>query len=124
MMVDQKSGFIVNISAGNKEPSYNQDVPYSLSKAAVNQMATFMAKELAPHGITSVSLLPGIAATEMVMARKNWSGIRKSGRAESPQFIGHCIAAFAIDSKRSDKNGQAFYTPELAEKYRIEDKWL
>ena len=87
-------------------------------------MTTFMAKELAPHGVTSVSLLPGIVATEMVVARKSWPKIRKSGRAESPQFIGHCIALFAQDSKLSDKNGQTFYTRELAENYQIDDQWL
>ena len=126
MMVDQKSGLIVNISAGKRELSYHQDVPYSLSKAAVNLMAMFMAKELAPHGVTSVSLLPGIVATEMVVARKNWQEIRKrkSGGAESAQFVGHCIAALAQDSKIIEKSGQVFYTSELADEYDIEDKWL
>ena len=124
IMVSQGSGFITNISAGQKEPSYRDSVAYSISKAAVNQMATFMAKELAPHGVTSLSLLPGIVATEMVATRKNWPRMRKSGRVESPQFIGYCIAALAQDSNITEKNGQVFYTRELGEEYDIDDDWL
>ena len=124
IMVSQGSGLIANISAGQKESSYIENVPYSISKAAVNQMAIFMAKELGAHGVSSVSLLPGIVATEMVVARKNWQKIRKSGKAESPQFVGHCIAALAQDSKIAEKSSQVFYTSELAEEYDIEDKWF
>ncbi|NKB72249.1 MAG: SDR family NAD(P)-dependent oxidoreductase [Candidatus Latescibacteria bacterium] len=124
MMVDQGAGLIVNISAGLKELSYNQDVPYSLSKAATNQMALFMGKELAPRGVSILSLLPNMVGTEMLVARKNWPSILNSNRGESPQFIGYCIAALAEDPEISKKNGMVFYTKELAEEYGIDDKWL
>ncbi len=77
----QKYGRIVNIgsvvgkNAGNARPWISPDeqlkaanVAYGVSKAGVHAMTGFLAKELAPHGITVNAVAPGPIATAMTTA--------------------------------------------------------
>ena len=43
---------------------------YGLAKAASDRMAADMAHELKPHGVTVVSLYPGLVRTEAVLAAR------------------------------------------------------
>jgi NAD(P)-dependent dehydrogenase (short-subunit alcohol dehydrogenase family) len=52
---------------------YALAVAYGVGKEAVDRMAADMALELKPQGITCISLWPGLAQTEFVVAdRKNF----------------------------------------------------
>jgi NAD(P)-dependent dehydrogenase (short-subunit alcohol dehydrogenase family) len=46
-------------------------VAYGVGKEAVDRMAADMALELKPFGITCISLWPGMAQTELVVAGKD-----------------------------------------------------
>jgi NAD(P)-dependent dehydrogenase (short-subunit alcohol dehydrogenase family) len=54
-------------------------------------MTADMAHELKPHGITVVSLYPGLVRTEAVLA----AGVFDLSNSESPEFIGRAVAAFS-----------------------------
>src|SRR5262245_841125 len=84
IMVGRKRGLIVNISfwAAQKRIA---NVPYGVSKAATDKMSADMAVELQPHGVTVVSLYPGLVRTEKVMEAAAYLDLSNS---ESPQFIG------------------------------------
>ena len=60
-MVPRRRGLIVNISfwAARKHIG---NVAYGVAKAATDKMTADMATELAPHGVTVVSLYPGSGA--------------------------------------------------------------
>jgi NAD(P)-dependent dehydrogenase (short-subunit alcohol dehydrogenase family) len=51
-------------------------------------MTADMAHELAPHGVTAVSLYPGLVRTEAVLA----AGVFDLSNSESPKFIGRAVA--------------------------------
>jgi len=93
IMVPARRGLIVNISFWPAQ-KYIGNVIYGISKAATDKMTADMAHELRPHGVTVVSLYPGLVRTEAVMeaAKGGWLDLSNS---ESPQFIGRVIAALA-----------------------------
>src|SRR5262249_4404448 len=66
---------------------------YGMSKAASDKMAADMAHELRPHGVTVVSLYPGLVRTEAVLA----AGVFDLSNSESPEFIGRAVAALGSD---------------------------
>ncbi len=104
LMVPARRGLIVNISfwAARKHLG---NVIYGVSKAATDKMTADMAHELAPHGVTAVSLYPGLVRTEAVMAaaKGGWIDITNS---ESPEFCGRVIAALASDPTLAERSGQ------------------
>jgi dehydrogenase/reductase SDR family member 1 len=66
VMVPQQSGVIVNISFWAAQKHIG-NVAYGVSKAATDKMTADMAVELRPHGVTAVSLYPGLVRAEKVM---------------------------------------------------------
>jgi NAD(P)-dependent dehydrogenase (short-subunit alcohol dehydrogenase family) len=92
-MVAAGRGLIVNISHWAAQKHLG-NVAYGVSKAATDKMTAHMAAELQPHGVTVVSLYPGMVRTEKVMASAAWLDLSNS---ESPEFIGRAIAALASD---------------------------
>jgi NAD(P)-dependent dehydrogenase (short-subunit alcohol dehydrogenase family) len=118
LMVEQRSGLIVNISvfAGEK---YSNDILYTLSKAASQKMAAYMAEELRPHGVASVALYPGLVRTESVLqAGEEYFDFSNS---ESPQFIGRAVAALAADVDILARTGQTLVAAELGMEYDFSD---
>jgi 2-dehydro-3-deoxy-D-gluconate 5-dehydrogenase len=67
VMVEQKSGKIINISSvyGIIAPSRGLQVSYTVSKHALLGLTRVNAVELAPHGIQVNAVLPGWHETEM-----------------------------------------------------------
>ena len=111
MMMEQKSGLIVGISffSGRK---YLGNVPYGVSKAAVDRLAQDMAIELKPHNVASVSLYPG-----HVIERKK----SPNPKRESAQFVGRAVAALAADPEIMKKSGKILVAAELAKEYEFTD---
>jgi len=120
-MVTQKSGLIVNISsfAG---AAYIFSVPYGVGKAAVDRMAKDMAVELGPHGVTCVSLWPGVVRTEyLTKSHEDGEVPFDIANGESPRFTGRAVVAVASDPKRMEKTGQVLICYELGHEYGFTD---
>lgn len=66
-MVQTRRGLIVHISFWAAQ-KHIANTLYGLSKAATDKMAADMAHELKPHGVTVLSLYPGIVRTEALLA--------------------------------------------------------
>ena len=66
-MIEQGSGLVVNISSHGAE-SYLLSVPYGVGKAAIDKVTRDTAFELQPHGVSVVSLWPGLVLTEGLLA--------------------------------------------------------
>jgi dehydrogenase/reductase SDR family protein 1 len=113
----QSSGLLVHLShwAAQKHQS---NVAYGVSKAATDKMAAHMAHDLRPHGITSVSLYPGLVRTESVMQFAAYLDLSNS---ESPEFTGRVIAALAADPDVLRFSGQWLVVAALAQGYGITD---
>src|SRR5438105_2139871 len=92
-MIARRSGLIVNISFWAAQKHIG-NVAYGVSKAATDKLTADMAKELEPHGVTAVSLYPGLVRTEKVMQAAKFLDMSNS---ESPEFIGRAVAVLAAD---------------------------
>ena len=103
---------------------------YDLAKTSVTRLAWGMAKELAPHGGTAVSLTPGWLRSEMMLeafgvTEANWrEGAKVQPHfviSESPRFVGRAVAALAADPERARWNGESLSSGQLAAVYGFTD---
>lgn len=116
-MVARNRGLIVNISHWAAQKHLG-NVAYGVSKAATDKMTAHMAAELQPHGVTVVSLYPGMVRTEKVMASAAWLDLSNS---ESPEFIGRAVAALAADPDVIRHTGKVLVAAALAIDYGFTD---
>src|SRR5437762_3185698 len=116
-MVSAGRGLIVNISFWAAQ-KHIANVAYGVSKAATDKMTADMAIELRPHGVTAVSLYPGLVRTEKVMEAAAWLNLTNS---ESPEFIGRAVAALAGDHHVMRHTGTVLVAASLAVEYGFTD---
>jgi NAD(P)-dependent dehydrogenase (short-subunit alcohol dehydrogenase family) len=116
MMVPARRGLIVHISSWAAQKHIGNTV-YGLAKAASDKMASDMAHELKAHGVTVVSLYPGLVRTEAVLA----AGVFDLSNSESPEFIGRAVGALAGDANVSRWTGAVVVAASLAEQYGFTD---
>jgi len=116
-MVAQQRGLIVNISHWAAQ-KYIGNVAYGVSKAATDKMVADMATELKRHGVTVVSLYPGMVRTEKVMEAAQWLDLSNS---ESPEFIGRAVAALATDADAIRHTGHTLVAAAIAKDYGFTD---
>ena len=109
-MVARRRGVIVNISFWAAQ-KHIANVAYGVSKAATDKMTADMAVELRSHGVTVVSLYPGLVRTEKVMEAAEWLDLTNS---ESPEFIGRAVAALAGDPEVARHTGTVLVAAALA----------
>jgi NAD(P)-dependent dehydrogenase (short-subunit alcohol dehydrogenase family) len=68
VMIDQKSGVIVNISTGAaKLPVWEMTMSYSSAKAALNAYSKALANEVAAHGVRVNVVSPGLVETPLML---------------------------------------------------------
>jgi glucose 1-dehydrogenase len=108
-------GSIVNMSSVNAVLAIPTQVPYTVSKGAVNQLTKVMALALAPHGIRVNAIGPGTIATEMTKMVQTDETVRKRimsrtplGRVGQPAEIA-AVAAFLASDDASYLTGQTLY---------------
>lgn len=118
-MVLRKRGLIVNISFWAAQKYVGNSI-YGIAKAATDKMSADMAHELREHGVTVISLYPGLVRTEAVMeaARAGWLDLANS---ESPEFIGRVIAALSRDPKLRERSGQVLVAAQVAQELCVTD---
>jgi NAD(P)-dependent dehydrogenase (short-subunit alcohol dehydrogenase family) len=116
LMVPARRGLIVNISFWAAQ-KYLGNTVYGIAKAATDKMTWDTAHELKPHGVTAVSLYPGLVRTEAVLA----AGCFDLSNSESPEFIGRVIAALAEDPNVSRRTGATLVAAAVAEEYGVTD---
>jgi len=116
-------GLLVNISSAGGR-CYMHGPAYGGAKAATDKMSFDMAHDFRPHGVAVLSLWPGLVKTERTLAvcaaepekYGNWLEM-----GETPEFIGHVIAALWADPRRLERSGQVRYVAELALEYGVRD---
>jgi dehydrogenase/reductase SDR family member 1 len=117
LMIGARRGLIVFVSSSGAV-RYFFNVPYHAVKAAVDKLAADMAHELRPHGVSVVSIWPGLTATESVLANAEAYDL---SRAATPLFTGRVVAALARDPSVAKMSGRALRAVELARAYGVTD---
>jgi dehydrogenase/reductase SDR family protein 1 len=116
-MTARKRGVIVNISHWAAQKHIG-NTAYGVAKAATDKLTADMAVELKPHGVTVVSLYPGMVRTEKVMEAAQWLDLSNS---ESPEFIGRAVVTLARDPDAMRYSGQVLVAAALAKEYGFID---
>lgn len=116
VMVPARSGLIANISSWAAQKHIG-NVLYGVAKAATDKLTHDMSVELRSHGVTVVSLYPGLVRTEAVLA----AGVFDLSNSESPEFIGRAVAALAADPDRLTQSGRVLVAAEVAQRYGFAD---
>ena len=123
-MVPRGRGLICTISSwGGLAPIFG--VAYGVGKSGCDRLAAELARELRPHGVTALSLWPGIVGTEQIVAMAGEDPQAFPGEPEdweSPQFTGRVIAALAADPRVLRRSGRVNVVAELASTYGIVDE--
>lgn len=105
LMVQRKSGVIVNFSSGWGRSADAEVAPYCASKWAVEGLTQSLAQEL-PTGMAAVALNPGIINTEML--RSCFGGSASS--YPSPEKWAETAVPFILGIKPGD-NGRPLTVP-------------
>jgi NAD(P)-dependent dehydrogenase (short-subunit alcohol dehydrogenase family) len=116
VMVRQQSGSIIKMSSVNAELAIPNQVPYVVSKGAINQLTKVMSLNLVEHGIRVNGIGPGTILTELakkaVMAspesRHTILSRTPMGRCGEPEEVAS-IAAFLASDDASYMTGQTLY---------------
>ncbi|XP_076983205.1 dehydrogenase/reductase SDR family member 1-like [Tamandua tetradactyla] len=130
LMVPAGRGLIVVISSvGGLQYFFN--VAYGVGKAACDRLAVDCAQELRRHGVSYVSLWPGLVQTEMM---KDYVATEESSEdpevkqlrsrfssGETPEVSGKCIVALATDPKILRLSGKVLLSCDLARRYGFRD---
>jgi NAD(P)-dependent dehydrogenase (short-subunit alcohol dehydrogenase family) len=133
LLIERAGGLLVEVTDGTAE--YNADHyrinPFcDLAKVAVTRMAWAHAQDLAPHGVTSVSITPGWLRSEMMLdafgvTEDNWrdatTRVPHFVLSETPRFVRRAVAALAADPDRARWNGRSLSSGELAKVYGFTD---
>jgi NAD(P)-dependent dehydrogenase (short-subunit alcohol dehydrogenase family) len=116
LMLPARQGLIVHLSSWAAR-KYIGNALYGVAKVASDKLAADMAHELEPHGVTVVSMYPGLVRTEAVLA----AGVFDLSNSESPEFIGRAVAALAGDPEALRWTGQVVVAAALAREYGFTD---
>jgi glucose 1-dehydrogenase len=116
VMVRQQRGCIINMSSVNAELAIANQVPYVISKGAINQLTRVMSLNLAPHGIRVNGIGPGTILTELAKkavlgspeARHTILSRTPLGRCGEPEEVAG-IAVFLASDDASYMTGQTLY---------------
>lgn len=64
VMVDQRSGCVINISSASSNPPLSKVFTYSVAKGGVNQITHFLAREWATSNVRVNAIIPGFFPAE------------------------------------------------------------
>ncbi len=116
MVAQRGGGAIVNMSSVNAILAIPDQVPYVVSKGAVNQLTRVMALALAPHEIRVNAIGPGTIATELARkavmgsdeARRRLMSRTPMKRLGEPDEVAK-VALFLASDEASYLTGQIVY---------------
>jgi NAD(P)-dependent dehydrogenase (short-subunit alcohol dehydrogenase family) len=129
LMIAQKSGLIVEITDGDTM-NYRGEVIYDLVKTSVIRLASNMAQDLKPHGVTALAVTPGFLRSEEMLdhfgvTEANWKDATKIEKhfiaSETPYFVGRAVAALAADPNVAKKSGGVYASWTLSDEYGFKD---
>jgi len=115
-MQPQKSGSIINITAGagnmSERANYPRMLPYAVSKAALNRLSLFMATELRADGIAVNCLSPGVVLSEAALQANPEVASAGTHKPATPEVLGPALVYLAMQTADT-LTGQVLHTDEF-----------
>lgn len=121
--------------AAYNDEHYRINAYVDLIKTGITRLARSFGEELAPHGGTAMAVSPGWLRSEMMLDgfgvtegtwQQAWVGPEAKAPesfavAESPRYVGRCIAAVAADPERARWNQRSTTSEVLGPHYGVTD---
>ena len=104
------------VTVGMRSNDAQANVAYAVAKAADNELAVALDRELREQRVRSLALHPGLVRTEGVMQFAEFLDLSAS---EAPEDVGRVIAALAADPDRARWAGGAHAVSDLATHYGV-----
>jgi NAD(P)-dependent dehydrogenase (short-subunit alcohol dehydrogenase family) len=134
LMVKRKSGLMVEIIEQDGI-GYHGQFFFDLMEISLKRLSYGLAQELAPRGVTALSITPGFMRTEAILdgfgvTEANWRVAAETNpeakrwgfiSSETPCFVGRAVAALAADPKVARKTGGVYTSWGLSEEYGFTD---
>jgi NAD(P)-dependent dehydrogenase (short-subunit alcohol dehydrogenase family) len=129
LLVARGSGLVIEMTDGDSD-RYRGSLFYDLAKASAIRLAVAQASDLAPHGVTAVSLTPGFLRSEAMLDHfgvdeQHWrDGVAQDPHfaiSETPSFVGRAVAALTADPDVKRWRGQALSSWGLMREYGFRD---
>lgn len=130
LLLESADGLVVEVGDGKGDAPYRANMPYDLVKTSVVRMGEALAWELAPHGVTALSVTPGFLRSEMMLdifgvTEETWheaaARVDYFEHSETPHLLGRGVAALAADADRSRFAGQCLGSWDLMCHYGFTD---
>lgn len=132
LLVRRGTGLVVEITDGDDmfNARYRGSMFFDIIKVAIARLGKMLNEELAPHGVTSMSLTPGFLRSESMLEgfgirEENWRDAIAKDKwfaiSETPRYIGRAVAALAADPEAARWAGQALSSGQLATHYGFTD---
>lgn len=110
-LLDAEQGVVINVTSMWSERGGTENVPYPVSKGAVDTLTLQMAARFAPEGLRVNAIAPGVIATDMNATQREdesyveaLTGMIPQGRFGDPEEVAR-VAAFLASSDASYVNG-------------------
>lgn len=99
VMVNQKSGVIINVGSIDGFMANTEAIGYHASKGGVKMATQAMARELSPYGIRVLSVAPGWVRTGMIdkPIEQIGSALHMKGRIIEPEEIANAIYLLSLE---------------------------
>jgi NAD(P)-dependent dehydrogenase (short-subunit alcohol dehydrogenase family) len=130
LLLASPDGLVVEVGDGKGDAPYRTNMPYDLVKHGVVRMGEALAWELAPHGVTALSVTPGYLRSEMMLElygvteatwREAAERVPNFEHSETPHLLGRGVAALAADPERARFAGRCLGSWDLMEHYGFTD---
>jgi NAD(P)-dependent dehydrogenase (short-subunit alcohol dehydrogenase family) len=133
LLIKNPGGLVIEVTDGTADinsENYRVSLFYDLAKTSINRVAWALAKELAPHNCTALSVTPGWLRSEQMLdnyevTEENWrDAIAKQPHfaiTETPRYVGRAVTNLAADADVARWNGQSLSSGELAKIYGFTD---
>ena len=123
LMVQRRSGLIINVSSSGNTTSDSSDglfvfnVAYGVAKTGSDKMAADCAQELRRSNVAMISLWPGPTKTEAMTGQQS----KIFEKAESLEFAGKACVFLAAEQKVMARTGKIVKTVDVAREYGFKD---
>ena len=132
LLIKEPGGLVIEVTDGDAEfnADYRGTFFYDLAKVTPHRIALALARELADHEATAVSLSPGWLRSEAMLehfgvTEDNWrDGTAKDPHfciSETPHYVARAAVALAADPDRARFNGQSLASWDLGPTYGVTD---
>lgn len=124
-----REGGLVLFTSERPDAEPKADLSMDVRAHATARFAFVLGRQLVPHGIASVVLIPGFPRTEVIVANwesehpyfAGWTREDFLSKTESTHFAGRAVAALAADPEMLTHTGQVLGAQEVARAHNFTD---